>query len=200
MQNKPMSENLKNVLFEGPVAGQSLTNSPDDKYPWEQPPEYTSVREAREKIFLDMLEPERLKGIQNLMMNEISVNSIAEVILTEGFRKGKFNPDMMLNLLEPTMYMLMAIGEKSGIEPIVDSDGYDDNEDEEDVQKAMQSRNAMIKEGGRFKDARIKTVQPTSVGSDIQSRLEKLDTKKLQESILQKPEVEPRESLLGRGK
>jgi len=200
MQNKPMSENLKNVLFEGPVAGQSLTNSPDDKYPWEQPPEYTSVREAREKIFLDMLEPERLKGIQNLMMNEISVNSIAEVILTEGFRKGKFNPDMMLNLLEPTMYMLMAIGEKSGIEPIVDSDGYDDNEDEEDVQKAMQSRNAMIKEGGRFKDARIKTVQPTSVGSDIQSRLEKLDTKKLQESILQKPEVEPRESLLERGK
>lgn len=200
MQDKPMSENLKNVLFEGPVAGQSLTNSPDDKYPWEQPPEYTSVREAREKIFLDMLEPERLKGIQNLMMNKISVNSIAEVILTEGFRKGKFNPDMMLNLLEPTMYMLMAIGEKSGIEPIVDSDGYDDNEDEEDVQNAMQSRNAMIKEGGRFKDARIKTVQPTSVGSDIQSRLEKLDTKKLQESILQKQEVKPRESLLGRGK
>lgn len=200
MQDKPMSENLKNVLFEGPVAGQSLTNSPDDKYPWEQPPEYTSVREAREKIFLDMIEPKRLKGIQNLMMNEISVNSIAEIILTEGFRKGKFNPDMMLNLLEPTMYMLMAIGEKSGIEPIVDSDGYDDNEDEEDVQKAMQSRNAMIKEGGRFKDARIKTVQPTSVGSDIQSRLEKLDTKKLQESILQKPEVEPKESLLGRGK
>ena len=200
MQDKPMSENLKNVLFEGPVAGQSLTNSPDDKYPWEQPPEYTSVREAREKIFLDMLEPKRLKGIQNLMMNEISVNSIAEVILTEGFRKGKFNPDMMLNLLEPTMYMLMAIGEKSGIEPIVDSDGYDDNEDEEDVQKAIQSRNAMIKEGGRFKDARIKTVQPTSVGSDIQSRLEKLDTKKLQESILQKQEVKPRESLLGRGK
>jgi len=200
MQDKPMSENLKNVLFEGPVAGQSLTNSPDDKYPWEQPPEYTSVREAREKIFLDMLEPKRLKGIQNLMMNEISVNSIAEVILTEGFRKGKFNPDMMLNLLEPTMYMLMAIGEKSGIETIVDSDGYDDNEDEEDVQKAIQSRNAMIKEGGRFKDARIKTVQPTSVGSDIQSRLEKLDTKKLQESILQKQEVKPRESLLGRGK
>ena len=200
MQDKPMSENLKNVLFEGPVAGQSLTNSTDDKYPWEQPPEYTSVREAREKIFLDMLEPERLKGIQNLMMNEISVNSIAEVILTEGFRKGKFNPDMMLNLLEPTMYMLMAIGEKSGIETIVDSDGYDDNEDEEDVQNAMQSRNAMIKEGGRFKDARIKTVQPTSVGSDIQSRLEKLDTKKLQESILQKQEVKPRESLLERGK
>ena len=200
MQNKPMPENLKDVLFERPIPGQSLTNSPDDKYPWEQPPEYTSVRDAREKIFLDMLEPERLKGIQNLMMNEISVNAIAEVILTEGFRKGKFNPDMMLNLLEPTMYMLMAIGEKSGIEPIVESDGYDDDEDEEDVQNALETRNAMIKEGGRFKDARIKQIQPTSVGTDIQQRLEKLDTKKLQESILQKPKVEPKESLLERGK
>jgi hypothetical protein len=144
MQNKPMPENLKDVLFERPIPGQSLTNSPDDRYPWEQPPEYTSVRDAREKIFLDMLEPERLKGIQNLMMNDISVNAIAEVILTEGFRKGKFNPDMMLNLLEPTMYMLMAIGEKSGIEPIVESDGYDDDEDEEDVQNALATRNAMI--------------------------------------------------------
>ena len=200
MQNKPMPENLKDVLFERPIPGQSLTNSPDDRYPWEQPPEYTSVRDAREKIFLDMLEPERLKGIQNLMMNDISVNAIAEVILTEGFRKGKFNPDMMLNLLEPTMYMLMAIGEKSGIEPIIESDGYDDDEDEEDVQNALATRNAMIKEGGRFKDARIKQIQPTSVGRDIQERLEKLDTKKLQESILQKPKIEPRESLLERGK
>jgi len=200
MKNKPMPESLQQVLFEAPTAGQSLTNAPEDKYPWEQPPVYTSVKEAREKIFLDMLEPQRLKGIQNLMMNNISVNTIAEVILTEGFRKGKFNPDMMLNLLEPTMYMIMAIGEKSGIEPIIDSDGYDDDADEEDVQNALKKRNAMIKEGGRFKDARIQTIQPTSVGPDIQKRLEKLDTKKLQESILQKPKVEPRESLLEKGK
>lgn len=200
MKNKTMPESLEGVLFEKPVPGQSLTNAPEEKYPWEQPPVHTSLKQAREKIFLDMLEPQRLKGIQNLMMNKISVNNIAEVILTEGFRKGKFNPDMMLNLLEPTMYMIMAIGEKSGIEPIIDSDGYDDEEDEEDVQSALENRNAMIKEGGRFKDARIKQIQPTSVGPDIKERLEKLNTEKLKESILQKPKAEPRESLLERGK
>ena len=123
MATKPTPKNLKEVLFEAPIAGQSLTNPPDQAYPWEQPPEITSVKEAREKIFLDLLEPQRLKGVQDLMLNDISVNTIAEVVLTEGFRKGKFNPDMMLNLLEPTMFMLMAIAEKSGIEPIVDSDG-----------------------------------------------------------------------------
>jgi hypothetical protein len=198
MATRPTPENLKEVLFEGPVPGQALTNAPDQAYPWEQPPEMTSVKEAREKIFLDLLEPQRLKGVQDLMLNDISVNAIAEVVLTEGFRKGKFNPDMMLNLLEPTMYMLMAIAEKSGIEPIVDSDdqGFEE-EDEETVQNAVNERNQSVKEGQRFRDVKVKTIQPTAVGQDIQDRLEKIDTAKVQASLLQKPLIEKRENLLG---
>ena len=198
MATRPTPENLKEVLFEGPVPGQALTNAPDQAYPWEQPPEMTSVKEAREKIFLDLLEPQRLKGVQDLMLNDISVNAIAEVVLTEGFRKGKFNPDMMLNLLEPTMYMLMAIAEKSGIEPIVDSDdqGFEE-EDEETVQNAVNKRNQSVKEGQRFRDVKVKTIQPTAVGKDIEARLEKLDTAKVQASLLQKPLIEKRENLLG---
>ena len=198
MATRPTPENLKEVLFEGPVPGQALTNAPDQAYPWEQPPEMTSVKEAREKIFLDLLEPQRLKGVQDLMLNDISVNAIAEVVLTEGFRKGKFNPDMMLNLLEPTMYMLMAIAEKSGIQPIVDSDdqGFEE-EDEETVQNAVNERNQSVREGQRFRDVKVKTIQPTAVGQDIQDRLEKIDTAKVQASLLQKPAVQTRENLLG---
>ena len=198
MATRPTPENLKEVLFEGPVPGQALTNAPDQAYPWEQPPEMTSVKEAREKIFLDLLEPERLKGVQDLMLNDISVNAIAEVVLTEGFRKGKFNPDMMLNLLEPTMYMLMAIAEKSGIQPIVDSDdqGFEE-EDEETVQNAVNKRNQSVKEGQRFRDVKVKNIQPTAVGKDIEARLEKLDTSKVKASLLQKPLIEKRENLLG---
>ena len=48
------------------------------------------------------------------MANGIPVNAISQVVLREGFNKGKFNPDMMLNLLEPTMFMLMAIAEEQG--------------------------------------------------------------------------------------
>ena len=198
MATRPTPENLKEVLFEGPVPGQALTNAPDQAYPWEQPPEMTSVKEAREKIFLDLLEPQRLKGVQDLMLNDISVNAIAEVVLTEGFRKGKFNPDMMLNLLEPTMYMLMAIAEKSGIEPIVDSDdqGFEE-EDEETVQNAVNERNQSVREGQRFRDVKVKTIQPTAVSTDIEERLAKIDTAKVQASLLQKPVVEKRENLLG---
>tara|TARA_R100000951_G_scaffold7807_1_gene7240 strand:+ start:1379 stop:1987 length:609 start_codon:yes stop_codon:yes gene_type:complete len=197
---KPVPQGMKEVMFEQAIPGQSLTNSPENNYAWEKPPEYTSVKEAREAIFLNLLEPKTLKSVQELMVTDIPINAIAEVVLTDGFRKGKFNPDMMLNLLEPTMYMLMAIAEKSGIEPIIESDEPDDEDDEESIQRTMQERNTFMKEGGRFRDARVKTIQPTSVGNDIKERLEKLDVEKVQQSILQKPksDMQSGPSLLGK--
>src|SRR5210317_1611588 len=191
-------ESLQEVLFEKPIAGQSLTNAPDQRYPWESPPEFTSVKAAREKIFLDLLEPSRLKGVIDLMSNGIPINAISQVVLKEGFNKGKFNPDMMLNLLEPTMYMLMAIAERAGIEPIVDSDGEGfEDEDEEVVQDAVNARNQEMQKKKSFRDVRVKTIQPTAVGKDIQDRLEKLDTSKIRASLLQKPAPETRKNLLG---
>jgi len=197
---KQIPQGMQEVMFEKSIPGQSLTNSPENSYAWEKPPQYSSVKEAREAIFLNLLEPKTLKSVQELMITETPVNTIAEVVLTDGFRKGKFNPDMMLNLLEPTMYMLMAIAEKSGIEPIVESDGPDDEDDEGTAQKVIQERNTFMKEGGSFRDARVKTIQPTSVGKDIKERLENLDVEKVQESILQKPkpELQSGQSLLGK--
>jgi hypothetical protein len=185
---------LQEVLFERSTPGQSLTNAVDQKYPWEQPSEYTSVKDAREKIFLDLLEPNRLRSVIELMSTKVPVNTIAQVVLREGFNKGKFNPDMMLNLLEPTMFMLMALAEKAGIEPVVDSD-EDDLESEEASKLANESK-AFIKEGGRFEDARVKNIQPMSVGKDISDRLEKLDSAKVRASLLQRPEPKDRTSLL----
>ena len=185
---------LQEVLFERSTPGQSLTNAVDQKYPWEQPSEYTSVKDAREKIFLDLLEPNRLRSVIELMSTKVPVNTIAQVVLRERFNKGKFNPDMMLNLLEPTMFMLMALAEKAGIEPVVDSD-EDDLESEEASELANKSK-AFIKEGGRFEDARVKNIQPMSVGKDISDRLEKLDSAKVRASLLQRPEPKDRTSLL----
>lgn len=199
MKNKTMPKNLEDVLFEKPVPGQSLTNAPEDKYPWEQPPEYTSVKQAREKIFLDLLEPSRLKGVIDLMSNGIPVNAISQVVLKEGFNKGKFNPDMMLNLLEPTMFMLMAIAERAGIDPVIESDGEIEEEDETSLELVEEAK-GFVGKNGKFQDAKVKNIQEASVGPEIKKQLETLDTKKLTEGILQKPKVKPRESLLERGK
>ena len=188
---------LSEVLFERSTPGQSLTNSVEQRYPWEQPPEMTSVKEAREKIFLNLLEPNKLTSVIELMSSGVPVNTIAQVALREGFNKGKFNPDMMLNLLEPTMYMLMAIAEKAGIEPVIDSENsIDENVDKDLSNKAINESESFLREGGRFQDAKVRNIQPMSVGKDIKEQLENLDGAKLRASLLQKPEPKERTSLL----
>ena len=129
MKSKPISPLIKQSAFEAPIPGQSLTNSPENSYAWEKPPEMVDLNVARQKIFLNLLEPKNLEEIQKLMINEVPVDAIAQTVLVEGFRQGKFNPDLALQLLEPTMYMLLAIAEKSGIEPTLDAAGEEDDED-----------------------------------------------------------------------
>jgi len=193
-------------LFEGPTPGQSLTNSPDNPYPWEKAPEITSVKEATEKIFFDLLKEDNLTTVATLMSQRTPVADIANLLLTAGFQKGKWNPDMMLNLLEPTMYMLMAIAEKAGIDPVLTRDEADviieddENNPRQDLNVSQNKVKNVIPEGKGFKDAVINKINPASVGRDIKQRLETLDTEKVRESILQKqkPALQNQESLLGK--
>jgi len=193
-------------LFEGPTAGQSLTNDPSNPYPWEKAPEMTSVKMATEKIFFDLLKEDNLTTVATLMSQKTPVADIANLLLTAGFQKGKWNPDMMLNLLEPTMYMLMAIAEKAGIEPVLTRDDADviieDDEDEslQDLQNSRQQVRNVIPEGKGFKDAQIQKINPASVGGDIKKQLDTLDSAKIKQSILQKqkPALQEQPSLLGK--
>ena len=193
-------------LFEGPTAGQSLTNDPSNPYPWEKAPEMTSVKVATEKIFFDLLKEDNLTTVATLMSQKTPVVDIANLLLTAGFQKGKWNPDMMLNLLEPTMYMLMAIAEKAGIDPVLTREDTDviieDDEDEslKDLQNSRQQARNVIPEGKGLKDVQIQKINPVSVGGDIKKQLDTLDSEKIKQSILQKqkPSLQNQESLLGK--
>ena len=193
-------------LFEGPTAGQSLTNDPSNPYPWEKAPEMTSVKMATEKIFFDLLKEDNLTTVATLMSQKTPVADIANLLLTAGFQKGKWNPDMMLNLLEPTMYMLMAIAEKAGIDPVLTRDDADviieddENESLQDLQNSKQQVRNVIPEGKGFKDAQIQKINPASVGGDIKKQLNTLDSAKIKQSILQKqkPALQEQPSLLGK--
>ena len=193
-------------LFEAPVAGQSLTNDPSNPYPWEKAPEITSVKTATEKIFFDLLKDENLTTVATLMSQKTPVVDIANLLLTAGFQKGKWNPDLMLSLLEPTMYMLMAIEEKAGIDPVLTRDDanviIEDDEDQslQDLQNSRQQVRNVIPEGKGFKDVQIQKINPASVGGDIKKQLDTLDSAKIKQSILQKqkPALQDQPSLLGK--
>jgi hypothetical protein len=46
--------------------------------------------------------------------------------LFSGFNEGKYNPDLMLLMIEPTAYMIMALAERAGI----DYEVMEDDEEE----------------------------------------------------------------------
>jgi|TARA_R110000744_G_scaffold246410_3_gene362922 hypothetical protein len=198
MESNAIPQSLGEVAFEAPISGQSLTNSPDNNYAWEQQPQMVDLGEARQEIFLNLLKPEKLVEVQKLMVGEVPIDAIAQTLLVEGFRKGKFNPDLALQLLEPTMYMLLAIAEKSGIEPTLNIE--DEEPDEDEALQMVNDSKTFMAEGGRFQDAQVINPQATSVGGDIKKQLDNLDVEKMQASILQKPkpDMQQQESLLGK--
>ena len=86
-----------------------------------------------EEIFLQITEKENLIELIGLLMKKQPVDEIAQVILYKGITEGLFNMDLMLMLVEPTMYLLIAIAEEYDIEPIIYEEQDIDMADKEDM-------------------------------------------------------------------
>ena len=100
-----------------PIPGQSLANNPDEPRPFEQPPEFTDFREALNYLAEELLEPEIYEGLVTGIGQGVPITDVTLQLLQAGFQEGKWNPDMFMMLIEPTMYLLLALAEKAGIEP-----------------------------------------------------------------------------------
>ena len=98
-----------------PVAGLSLTNSPEQPYKWEQPPEFTTVNEANLFILQSLIEEKTYTNLVLSVADGVPVADVASVVLYHGFTQGKWNPDLMLLLMESVMYMIIGLVEKAGI-------------------------------------------------------------------------------------
>lgn len=173
-----------------PIPGESLTNSPDNPYPWEQAPQFTELQPATDVLFLELTEPEAYHSTMDLIKSGVSVGDVAQVILTDGFQKGMWNPDLMMLLIEPTMYMIIAFAEKAGIQDYITYQGEDEEPDDDNEQLAG------IEEAINI--AQDKIVPKAKAGifpKEIEERLEKF-TAPEQPSLLEKPQQ--LESLLGK--
>ena len=97
------------------IPGQSLTHSPNEPYKQERPPEFTNLEEATHSLFNTIYSPETAGNILLSINNGVGIIDLASIILYTGFLEGKWNPDLMILLAEPTMYMIMALAEKAEI-------------------------------------------------------------------------------------
>ena len=58
----------------------------------------------------------------------MTIMEITQLVLFEGFRNGKWNPDLMMLLIEPVAYTLMALAERVNVDYVVEEDDEDDQE------------------------------------------------------------------------
>jgi len=107
------------IALDAPIPGQSLTNDPNSPYPFERPPKYTSVEEAKYALFRGLTSENGLESITELLASSLPLEDIAGVIVFELFRTGLVNPDMMLLLTEPTILLLLFLAEYLDLEAVV---------------------------------------------------------------------------------
>ena len=112
------------------IPGQSLTNDPDNPLPFEQAPQFTEMASAVDFVFIQLTEPEIFHAMLDSMRAGRPVLNLAEQITFEGFTGGLWNPDLMLQLIEPVAYMLMSFADKANFTPTISIDEEPDEEDE----------------------------------------------------------------------
>jgi hypothetical protein len=68
---------------------------------------------------------------------------IVQILLFKGFQEGKWSPDLMLLLIEPTIYIVMWLADQAGIDATLDSDGDNWEEDDEMMANMAQDSKRM---------------------------------------------------------
>ena len=181
--------------FEGPIPGQSLTGNPDEPQPCEQPPEHVTLDGALNGLFDFMTEEETYINIVTALGDGMPVTGMTQMILEDGFQKGSWNPDLMMQLIEPTMYMIMSMAEKSGVKYKIDQEDDPDVEElgtPEEIEWLRTLENAIRNKSNNIDKA--------AIPEEIKQELKQFQT----ESLLQREqqpieEIEVNNSLLARG-
>ena len=177
------------------IPGQSLTNDPQQPYNWEKPVEYTNPREAMLYVFQTLTVPETTTNILLSINNGVGVIDIASITLYSGFLEGKWSPDLMLLLMEPTMYMIMALAEKADIPYSLEA-GDDETPVEMSGDKAVETLQGGISELDKMRQVAASRVNPQSVPQEVRDVIEETE---LSPSLLQRVEEETQsKNLLGR--
>ena len=106
----------ENNIFDAPVPGQSLTDTPK-QWQWENPPEMTDPIEVYESIKESMNRPVARETIEKLLYVGVSVETIVNGLSLKGFSDGKFSPDVAELIKIPLAFQVTAIADRAGITP-----------------------------------------------------------------------------------
>lgn len=167
--------------MERATPGESLTGNPDEPKAWEQAPEFTNMREALDYIVDGLMKEDVFLSITDSIRKGIPISDVVQQILYVGFTEGKWNPDMMMLLIEPLMYVIMAFCEKAGV--VFTLYRGEEEDDLADIDNITEQTGDEVKQ---LKDLTKKAPKISSVPSDILEKVEALEIP--QESLMARPE------------
>ena len=176
----------------GPVPGQSLTNSTDAKYPWEQPPQFTNRREAEVFILEELTEPEAFIAVTDILADEIPIDIVTRTYLYNGYARGLWDADLMLLLTESVAFILMALAEKVDIDyELYVGDKAGDGGEPEKQEEVFNKANSAMKDSIRkikMEDLRA----PSFINKEVEEKIEEIpeETISKAKSLLSKDEEE----------
>ena len=159
-----------------PIPGQSLTADPSNPSPFESAPEFTKKNDAIEEIFIKLTDEEIYPQVMGAIADKVPIIEMTQLLLTEGFRQGKWNPDLFLMLIEPTAYIIMALSDRAGIEYEIDRDVSTDENEGSEIDKEFNSIQSTLKSGSGSE----------FIPDEIEKRIEELP----QDSLLSRSEAE----------
>ena len=135
-------------------------------------------------MFIELTEPEAYHSLLNLIENEVPIGDVTQIVLTDGFQKGMWNPDLLMLLIEPTMYMIMALAEKAGMMDNVIYQG-----EEEDVEDQDEQLSSIEKAIDIAQDKIVPKARAGVLPKNIEEKIEEM-TPPREPSLLEKPELQ----------
>ncbi len=183
--------------------GQSLTNPPDQKYPWEGPPQFTNRHDAELYILTQLTEEEVFLALMDMIGDGITVEAITTTYLYNGYAEGLWNADLLLMLVESVAFMIIGLVEKVGLDYKLyqgeeEDDALDEidpaleDEDEPSEENALDKTNNMIKEQIR------KGASETFTNKELEEKIEEVPEELVAsaQSLLERDEAPAQEQSL----
>ena len=131
--DKTLIRDESTTSFNAPIPGESLVSSPDTPNKWERPPAYTTEERAMEELYLVLTEKEKLTELIKIIDDGVALDEIAQIVLYKGYTEGLYNPDLMLLMIEPTIYLLIAIADYAGIKDYTLYQGEEEDDPDTEI-------------------------------------------------------------------
>ena len=152
-----------------------------------------------DNVSLELLEEEAYTPMVLAIGDGVTITDLAMQIGYVGFREGKWNPDLMMMLMEPLMYLLMALAEKAGIKYRIDDEDdmnlfdMEDGETDEEETMLVEKTKLAARVAKEKKAKESGSVPSGALPVEVMEKLEAIP----EMSLLAKQEEEPLSILEG---